>query len=59
MYESISHFGIKTGIIRSFVYIVLMSLCFYAGFIAGLFLVMIIAIGILIYFFRYFIKLFI
>lgn len=58
-YESISNFGIKTGIIGSFVYVLLMLLYFYAGYIAGLFLVAVIAIFILIYFFRYFKKMFI
>lgn len=58
IYESITQFGIKTGTVRILVYVVLIALFFYAGFISGLFLITIFAIGILIYFFRYFKKLF-
>jgi hypothetical protein len=58
-YESIRNFGMKAGTIRSIVYVILMALYFYAGFISGLYLITIIALGILIYFIRYFKKLFI
>ncbi|MDP2724593.1 MAG: hypothetical protein Q8O72_17800 [Bacteroidales bacterium] len=54
IYESILHFGIKNGVFRITIYLALMSLYFYAGFISGLLLVTLLAIGILIFFFRYF-----
>ncbi|MFA5418856.1 MAG: hypothetical protein WC341_10400 [Bacteroidales bacterium] len=54
IYESIVHFGIKNGVFRITIYLVLMSLYFYAGFISGLLLVTLLAIVILFFFFRYF-----
>jgi len=54
IYESMLHFEIKMGVFRITTYLILMALYFYAGFISGLLLVTLIAIGILIFFFRYF-----
>lgn len=54
--ESIRYLGLKPGLIRSLIYLVLTGICFYAGFISGLLFVSLLALAVLIYFFRYFKK---
>ncbi len=54
--ESIRYLGLKPGLIRSLIYLVLTGICFYAGFISGLLFVSLLALAVLIYFFSYFKK---
>lgn len=56
-FESISHFGRKLGLLRVLIFSVLMAVFFVAGFFAGLFITAILAIGMLVYFIRYWQKL--
>jgi len=52
--QSLLLFGIQKGLIRSFIYLVLMAVFFYAGFISGLLVVGLLALLILIFFIKYF-----
>ncbi len=58
IYESLTHFSLRTGLIRTLIYYILVMLYFYAGFISGLFIVSVIALVLVILVFRYFINLF-
>lgn len=53
IFESISHFGGRVGIIRSLILGVLSVGFYYAGLLAGLLIVTILALAILFYFIRY------
>lgn len=55
-FESFSAFGTKKGFIRILIYTVLIALYFYAGVITGLFLASVMALALLIFFFKYFRK---
>lgn len=50
--ESVTHFGWKTGLVRLFILSLLSIGFFYAGLLAGLLISSLLAIGVLIYFFR-------
>lgn len=56
-FESISHFGVRLGLIRLLIYGVLAALFFIAGFLMGLLIAAVIALGALIYFIWYWRKL--
>lgn len=53
VYESIHFFGLKSGLLRTAVYVILMLPYFYAGMISGFLLVTIFVLGILLYFIRH------
>jgi hypothetical protein len=55
-FESFSVFGAKRGSIRTIIYTIFIVLYFYAGVITGLFLVFVMALALLIFFFKYFRK---
>lgn len=50
--ESIQHFGWKTGIVRLIIFAALMWGFFYAGLLAGLLIAAVLAVVVLVYFFR-------
>lgn len=52
--QSLMHFGTKKGLLRSFIYLVLITVYFYAGFISGLLVIGLIALFVLLFFFKYF-----
>jgi len=49
-------FGIQKGLIRGFIYLFLMAVFFYAGFVSGLLVVGLLALLVLIFFIKYFKK---
>lgn len=52
--QSIMFFGIKHGILRAFIYLVLMTVYYYAGFVSGMLVIILLLIFILIFFIKYF-----